>query len=751
MNWKRFWALLGLLAASLVLTGGEEPGENNGADQAPVIEEEMVVVGERAPVSVRETTAKVTVVDDERIERDLIQDTRDLVRYEPGVYVENDGERLGLGGFNIRGIGGNRVRTQIDGVRVAEQFSFGPIAVTQYALDVDSLRSVEILRSAGSSLYGSDALGGVVSFDTKDPIDYLAPTRDDLYLRLKAGYDGKDEGVNGGATAAFTLGSLEGLVTAVYRDSEARDNQGTVDAFDMTRTLPNDIDAASTQFLAKGVWRVSATNRYRLTVERFDAEADVNVYSQQGRFSQFGAIVNVSESLANDTQERLRVSLDQEMSGADRLLFDSLEWGVHFQTDETNQLLTERRDTAFGPAVQRVLRTGRVDFEQENLGADILLRKSFSGASATHRLTYGASIERFDFGQLRDRRELDLDTGNPDAYSGTLIFPTRYFPNSESTQSGLFVQSESHFFNGRLKVVPGLRYDRFELKPDENDEVYLASTMPEEPPASMDDQSVSPKLGVNYRFSDHVAVSGQYARGFRAPPYNSVNSGFTNVAGGYRTLPNPNLDPETSDNLEFAFKAYGQRGGVNVTWFDNRYSDFIDDTAFVGVSPQGLALFQPTNVDDARIEGLEIEGDWRLAREWRLRASYADIEGQNQTDDQPLASIEPAKLALGLRFRDRSDRFGGELHAVFSNGKSAADVPDDGASDPYLPDDYALFDLTLFWDILPELGLRLGAFNLSDETYCHWSDVRGRDAADPAILRYSAPGRHLSFNLTYQW
>ena len=79
-----------------------------------------------------------------------------------GVDVEGDPTRLGTSGFTIcgiggRGIGGKRVLTEIDGVPTAEHFDFGPFSIFQLDLDVDTLESVEIVRSAGSALYSSDA------------------------------------------------------------------------------------------------------------------------------------------------------------------------------------------------------------------------------------------------------------------------------------------------------------------------------------------------------------------------------------------------------------------------------------------------------------------------------------------------------------------------------------------------------------------------------------------------------------------
>ncbi len=115
------------------------------------------------PESLKDTPSTVSVIDAQTIDRRLIQNTADLIKFEPGVYIDSNLTRAGLNGFNIRGIGGNRVMTMIDGVETAEQFDFGPFNMHQVPFDLDVLKSAEIVRSAGSSLYGSDALGGVVT------------------------------------------------------------------------------------------------------------------------------------------------------------------------------------------------------------------------------------------------------------------------------------------------------------------------------------------------------------------------------------------------------------------------------------------------------------------------------------------------------------------------------------------------------------------------------------------------------------
>jgi len=739
---------ISLFFLALSLTAGEPQEEDR--DESISIAETVTVTAERTPVPIREATAKVSVIDDNQIREQLINDIRDLVKYEPGVYVDNDGSRLGLNGFNIRGIGGNRVLTRIDGVATTEQFDFGPLGIHQYAIDLDMLKSVEIVRSASSSLYGSDALGGVVSFATKDPADYMADWQQDQGFMVKSGYDEETESTNLGLTAVFTAGGYQSLLTAVRREFAERDNQGAYTSQDARRTVPNDIDGASTQIMGKIVRNFSTNNRLRLSLEVFDSVADTNVYSSQGISSIFGVDTEIKNYTADDSQQRLRLSADQERQEMESTWADSMQWRVHLQKAKTNQKTQETRVSTLGTAAQRIRRTGTMAFEQDNYGAELVLGKTFESRRHLTRITYGLSMERTEFGQIRDRRDLDLTTNDTDVYAGTLVFPTRYFPNSRVEKYGAFVQAESYFLNGRLKITPGVRFDNYRLSPEKDDSIFLESTGTTETPTGLKDDSISPKLGIYARLSDHLAWTGHYAQGFRAPAYSSVNSGFTNVASGYQSLPNPDLSPETSDNLETGLKLFGKRGSLSLTWFDNQFDDFIADSVFVGVGQTGLALFQALNLNNVEISGLEMAGDFIVDQNWSMRFSYATIDGKDKDSGEPIESIQPPKGVFGINWRQSENRYGGELTSTFVSSKSENDVV--AADSPaYLPEAYNLVDLTLFYRLNSQFSLNLGAFNLADETYYLWSDVRGRTSADAQITRYSAPGRNISFNLRYQW
>ena len=72
--------------------------------------------------------------------------------------------------------------------------------------------------------------------------------------------------------------------------------------------------------------------------------------------------------------------------------------------------------------------------------------------------------------------------------------------------------------------------------------------------SGLTETSVSPKLGGIWRFNDEWSVLGNYAHGFRSPPYGDVNVGFTNLQGGYTVIANPDLKPETSNGFELGVR-----------------------------------------------------------------------------------------------------------------------------------------------------------------------------------------------------
>ena len=105
--------------------------------------------------------------------------------------------------------------------------------------------------------------------------------------------------------------------------------------------------------------------------------------------------------------------------------------------------------------------------------------------------------------------------------------------------------------------------------------------------SDLSETSVSPKLGAVWHFSEDWSLFGGYQHGFRAPPYNDVNLGFTNLQFGYTAIPNPDLKPETSDGVELGLRFSSDAVYAEVSGYYNRYDDFIESLRDTGRNAQG--------------------------------------------------------------------------------------------------------------------------------------------------------------------
>jgi hemoglobin/transferrin/lactoferrin receptor protein len=682
------------------------------------------------PTAIKEVPGTVTVIDFEAIARRMAESAVDLVKYEPGVYVESNLAGTGANGFNIRGIGGNRVLTQVDGVETAEQFDFGPFNVHQFQVDLDTLKSAEIVRSAASALYGSDALGGVVSFFTKDPADYLQGRT--FHAAARTVYDGRSDTGSGNFVVAGGNRRLQtSLFASVGRGQQPR-NKGTVETQDARRTVLNPQDRRTVQALGKAVFRFSDSNVLRGVFEIADSEIETQAFT-----ARTAAATDVAST---DTMQRRRVSVDHTL--VNRAGLNLWQWSAYVQNSDTDQVVDEVRPAA-GPT-PAVNRRGTLDYTQESYGAALQGRKLASVGGQGVLVTFGGSYKHNTFDMIRDRIDTNALTGAT-VPATNLILPTKYFPKSDVGEFGSYVQGELRV-GSRLTILPGVRYDRYSMDADAGDRVFLASLSPA--PVDFDADAVSAKFGGSYRVSNVVTVHAQYAGGFRAPPYSAINSGFTNLLAGYTSVPNTELDPETSDNFEGGVRSTVGRVSVGVTAFSNHYDNFILQ-AQRGVNPStGLLEFQYQNLAKVRIAGVELQADARVSNAVRVRASYAVIRGDDVSGqtDVPLETIAPDQGVIGIEFAP-SKRWGSELTVRAVRGKSSETL----APGLFGPSAFGVVDIYGWVTLTRTVTLRAGVLNLTDATYFEWANVRGRLATDATIDRYSSPGMSGIVSLAYGW
>lgn len=551
-------AITVLLCARAAFAVPAEGAPAGSATAESSLVESITVTATSNPRPMAETAGTVDLIGRAELEQALASDVREILTFSPGVTTAGNPTRFGIGGFVIRGIGGNRVATRIDGVPTAEEFSFGPLGAQRFSIDPELLESVEIVRSAGSPLYGSDALGGVVSLMTRDPADYLASGSP--YLGGRLAWDGRD---NEAAAAFHTAARLERWSVSLALDArsgEAMRNQGEDDSLGAGRTTPNPMERESLGLLGKAVFTPSERSTLRLAIERFDGRTETDVLSSrtlQNLGPVFGPgvtyTIDTQDFQANDSLERSRLSADLTWQ-TDLMVADSFAARLFASANENDQLVHERVVTRIGGGFLGPLRTsdlfrdGVFRHEQDIAGAELQARRTFETAAQTHLLTWGLSVEREQLDMLRDREDTNAVTGAP-VVPSTLV-PTKYFPQSTVDTFGIYFQDEIDLASGGVRLIPGLRFDRAELDADQDDPVFLAGNPGTPLPIDVSADAVSPKLGVVIAIGTSATLFGQYARGFRTPPYSSVNNGFSNLTSGYRTLPNPNLDPETSDKDE---------------------------------------------------------------------------------------------------------------------------------------------------------------------------------------------------------
>ncbi len=112
-----------LFIISLPVTAADDI--DDVSPQAGVLEE-VVVVASKTPRPISDVIGQVSVINADFIERYVVENVNDLFRYEPGINIESSGTRFGASTINIRGIGGNRVAIEVDGIPTRRQVCYRP-------------------------------------------------------------------------------------------------------------------------------------------------------------------------------------------------------------------------------------------------------------------------------------------------------------------------------------------------------------------------------------------------------------------------------------------------------------------------------------------------------------------------------------------------------------------------------------------------------------------------------------------------
>jgi hemoglobin/transferrin/lactoferrin receptor protein len=746
------WALLAVMAASPA--HAQTTTALPAAPITPPLPKAAVARGELAPLVVSGSRseqaadtlpASIDVIDTQAMERAQVQDIRDALQDLPNVSVRRAPARFapiggastgrdGNSGINIRGLEGNRVLLLVDGVRTPRSYSFGANAFGRDYFSTDLLQRIEVVRGPASVLYGSDGIAGLVNFITLTPDDLLlrgGQTRR-FGARVSLGTSGDDSGRQASATLAGQASdTLQWMLSATTGRSEGLDNQGNNDSANVNRTKPNPQTDRRAGLLGKLVWRPNASQQHTLSVEAIQKEGDIELLSSRA------VVLNATATLraaSEQEMERERLSWQGRWNIAQPWA-DRLDTLLSYQQASARDLTLNDRNTAADQ-----IRDMRYDESAWQLGVQATRTWGLSQLWG-NKLTYGLDLTRGEVNNLL--------TGLTPAAGET--FHIKRFPDTVESTQGLYVQSE--FFSDHMSLTPGLRLERFELH---------ASQSGFSPPSilqakSLNGSAITPKLGAVWRFDPAWSLFGNLASGFKAPNAAQVNAYFENFGpfAFYRTIPNPNLKPEKSRNLELGVRGQSGPVALEVAAFTGRYKDLIEDNATVGGAGTvgDPTIFQSINIAQARISGLELKGQWQISGSptagWSLPFAFGLTRGTNSTNGRPLNSVDPAKLLLGLQ------RTSGELDLRLDltrhSAKSAEDIDSAALVTPpatqFSTPQATTLDISAQWRVRPGLRLNLAVVNLTDRSYWRWADVRGLASNSAIASAFTQPGRHVNVSL----
>ncbi|MDE1340199.1 TonB-dependent hemoglobin/transferrin/lactoferrin family receptor [Vibrio aestuarianus] len=685
--------------------------------------DEVVVSATRTEQSKKDVSSSIETISAKELESTMSNDLQQALSYTPGVDALGDG-RFGISSFNIRGVEGSRVKMMIDGVQQPTPYNPGATEQRKYsnAIEMDTLQAIEVNKGPSSTLYGSDALGGVVLLRTKNPDDILVTEGDENRFGIRSGYSSANDQFKTTLTWAMRQDKLETLLMATYANGhETETHSSGADIEGPDRGAQNPADSQLGNLLAKAFYQANDDHRLGLTVEYYNKQYDEDELNYNGYSIMPG--FTYSDNYNEDTSERLRVGIEHQWLMSSQLA-DSLHWSLSYQDSRS---LSKNYDTTPMNGKRRRQR----EASDQSIQFDTQLSKIVEIDSNAHEFTYGLSLLNNDFNLDNTDYKLNYGTSAPGSTG---------LPDATVIQWGLFLQDQAYLMQERLVLTAGIRYDSFEATPSV-DEGYTTSYEKNK------DDAFTGQLGSVYHLNPNLSIFGQISQGFKAPTvydlYYFYNQGAIIEA-------NPDLKAEKSLAYELGLRGQNEFANFEFSTFYNDYKDFITQTK--GGEQNGKDVFTKENLDEVTIYGAEFSSKLYLDKAFnapqgmysRLTVAYAD--GEDKKTGDALDSVAPltANVGLGINRYQYGTMLNVKMVASKTDWQSETNTDVAG---------YTLVDLTAYYQPIQDLTLRAGLFNIFDKKYWLYNDLSGRDATGETFSQdiKAQPGRNWSINIDYQF
>ncbi|WP_229256522.1 TonB-dependent hemoglobin/transferrin/lactoferrin family receptor [Duganella lactea] len=744
-------ALLALLGATAMPTMAQETP--SAAELS-----EILVQARRDELNATRN-GNTVVIGARQLEQNNAIDMSNIARYSPLISVPSAASGGGSvwdsatnTGINIRGVEGNRVALDLDGIALPDAASKpdgtsnNAFGIGRDYFDPETFREIRIGSGASPAGPGSPGLGGAVSFVTKSPEDFLSATRK-VYADYRFGYTSDRKSRAHAVNAAMEINPrLKALIVAVHRDGEQPDSQSSVPL------NPEDWD--SDAVLAKLHWTLARDQKLNFTVDSFKSGHDRRYVNKTSALYPTG----VGQ---NSNTKRTRFSVAHQWAPAGAALFDLLETKLYTQKAEVEDLT--HADYVTGG--QRYVRDINTGYYNDSKGIAMDASKQLGGGNL---LNYGVQYERLESRRPWSEDRLVVATGAHQYMSKARM------ADMDTDKYAAYVRGEFGFALAahQATLTPGLRAEHRKLSPKHLDQYIVAVPSAAKEIKEETDSTLTPSLNLSVELTPHFNAYAQYSRGTRLPSaaertgtYDSFS--YTAAGNAYAVLGNPNLDKETSNAFELGLKGAPTPGvEFSASVFNTRYSNFIEyvtqpiDRVNYPTITQGL--FRPENVGKARIYGVEFSSNFALGQ-WSpvmkgysinlaAGASKGTAENTRTGKEADLASVQPYKANASFAYDDPR-RGGAAFTASTARGKRAAGDVISGSTTPLFDvPGYTVYDLTAYWHLNQHMTLSGGIYNLGDRKYWDYAAARtlvaGTTSATLAdIERQARPGRNYAFNL----
>lgn len=709
--------------------------------------QDVVVTASRSgSTDLDHAAATVSVITSEQMEDHNARDIKDALRYEPGVEVRRSVYRMsgitgatattgrgGNEGISIRGLDGNRVLMLEDGISMPRAFSQGVASVGRGATtDTELYRRIEVLRGPASSLYGSDGLTGAVNFITKDPSDLLDVFGKSSYFSFKPSYDSADHSFGAAAGAAWGGEQWQAMLVLNVRHGEETDNKGSNDVRGSARTTPDPMSYTNRSALGKLVYRPNGVDSFKLTLQATEERDSGQSLSALG--------TGIIDYRTSSKAKGQRATLAYEHADAEQPWIQKIKASLSYRNADTDQATYEAGTST--PSLVRP-RFREVSYRDQMLAGSVLAESNFGTDAWRHKLVYGLDLSL---------STLQVNANGTGWSSCTGTQYCQYFPKTEYTQLGAYVQDEMR--TGALTTIAGLRFDAYELKPKASAKYDAQAVANGQPAVSSRDSAFSPRLAFLVEVTPGFIPYVQYARGFRSPSPQEVNSFFNNTV--YRQVSNPDLKPETSNTVELGVRGKLAAGPGALRYsaaaYKGNYRNFIDLVTVGGnLTVANPTIFQYRNAAKAEIHGLEARIDYQLDNGFTLKSGFAWTKGTTTSNgvEQGLESVAPLSVVTGLRY-ERSRQWFAQADLIYNAAKKKADIP---TATNFVSPSFFVADLSGGYHLTPNMTVTAGIRNLFDRKYWSWTDIRGLSLADSAINKdaYTEPGRSFNVSLKIEY